>query len=325
MSDLISVIIPVYNTTEALEACVRSVLQQQYRHFEIILVDDGSTDGSASICDTLAQHHDCISVVHLKHAGSSAARNAGLRIAKGRYIAFADSDDEVDASYLSTLYDIMKSESADLACVSYQIVAKGSTPEPIDGNAEVMNFGPKDAVSHLLYQNKLDSSQCCKLYRKEVIDGIWFDESVEVYEDLLFVYLVMCRCLKVSWSNRKLYFYHKGSDGLMDSTSVQNTDAFVVMDKIRQHIRHSQWGAEMMGAIDNRTISVSFNILKLIASSQRKGGSVNTGVETLCWQNILNLRSGNFFDPHVRLKNKFGVIVSLFGKCFTKACFSRIY
>lgn len=315
MSDLISVIIPVYNSETSIDTCLASVLSQTYSNYEIILADDGSTDSSSLICDKYAETNTAIKVLHQENAGPSAARNAGLSIAKGDYITFVDSDDEIATNYLESLLDIIKNGS-DVAAVSYQIVGKGQSPQLDKSNADLKIFDSKSAVSSLLYQKELDSSQCFKLFRKEILEGIAFPTDIRVYEDLYFIYKVYSRCKKISWAERRLYYYHKEDNGQMDSVSPMVKDAFIVMDRIKGEI--NQKYPELNKAIDNRTISVSFNILKLLARS----GRTNPEVEDICWENIKRYRFSNFFDNNVRLKNKIGVIASLFGKNVLSKCFS---
>lgn len=111
----ISVIVPVYKVQEFLPACLASLTGQTFRDFELILVDDGSPDECGALCDAWAGRDGRIRVIHKQNGGLSSARNAGLEIARGRYIAFVDSDDLVTADYLETLYNAIIREKADMA------------------------------------------------------------------------------------------------------------------------------------------------------------------------------------------------------------------
>lgn len=317
MSDLISVIIPAYNSEETLGSCLASIFRQTYSNLEIILIDDGSTDATPQICDTFAKENPFVEVIHLaKNGGPSNARNTGLTHATGKYISFIDSDDEILPTYFETLLEIAKEYDSDISAVSYQIIKSGKTPKQVYDRTNIVSFDKESAISDLLYQKNLDSSQCCKLFKREVLENVYFPEQYKVYEDLLFIYKAFCQSKKICWTNRKHYIYHKQADGQMDSVSPTTTDAFDVMDEIRKDIQKSLPALE--GAIDNRTISVSFNILKLIYRS----GKRNEAIESICWKNIRHLRRGNFFDTNVRLKNKIGILISLFGANFTRLIFS---
>lgn len=117
--ELVSVIVPVYQVREYLMECVQSIQEQTYTELEIILVDDGSTDGSEEICDKCVINDKRINVIHQKNQGLSVARNNGLRHAKGRLIAFVDADDVVDGRYIEVLYEILAKYEADIAVCDY--------------------------------------------------------------------------------------------------------------------------------------------------------------------------------------------------------------
>ena len=343
MREVISVIIPAYNSESTLESCVASVLDQTYRETEIVIVDDGSVDGTLKMGNRLSSIYNNVRVESIKHAGPSAARNAGLRLARGRYIAFVDSDDRIHPEYLATLHSLMLEHGADISAVTYQMVAsnkfsastkpsasntlsasnKPSAYKQIcanDSKADVRVYSSAEAVADLLYQKHLDSSQCCKLFRRKLIEGLCFPEDCRVYEDLLFVYQAFCRSEKIVWTDKQMYYYHKTAVGQMDSVSPCVTDAFEVMERIRKDL--SSRYPTLSHAIDNRTISVSFNILKLMAVSHETRH--DEGIEHRCWDNIRSLRFANFFDPNVRIKNKVGVLLSLFGCRFTMSVFSIV-
>ena len=310
MAATISIIIPVFNAESTLGACVSSILAQTFRDYEVILVDDGSSDRSADICHSLCREHSNFKALQIAHSGPSAARNAGIDATTGQYITFIDSDDEVDSRYLQTMLDIITRHDADVAALSYQIVARGSKPKPVDHDAPIRLFDNREAVTDLLYQNHLDSSQCFKLIRRSLLYGIRFPEQYRVYEDLLFIYNVYSRCRKVAWTDRKMYFYHKEAAGQMDSVCPQVDDALHIVDDIRNDLSVRFPGSQLLKAIDNRTISISFNLLKRIAQHHIS----NPEIEKRCWDNILDYRLENLLDRNVRIKNKVGVLLSYLGK-----------
>ena len=114
MEELISIIVPVYNVEKYLEKCVDSIINQTYKNIEIILVDDGSKDNSGKICDIIKEKDERIKVIHKQNGGLSDARNAGLKIAKGTYIGFVDSDDYIAEDMYQTLYSLSKEKNADI-------------------------------------------------------------------------------------------------------------------------------------------------------------------------------------------------------------------
>lgn len=171
---MISVIVPVYNTKEYLERCVNSLLTQTYQDMEIILVDDGSTDGSGEICDRFAEREERIRAFHKENGGSSSARNLGIDNAKGDYIGFVDSDDYVDADMYERLYD---------AVCEYHVYAAqiGRDETDADGNVlpdicvppERDEFIAPEKFMEELLMHRGDCSFCTKLIRREM----FFKES----------------------------------------------------------------------------------------------------------------------------------------------------
>ena len=117
----VSVIVPVYNASKYLEACIESILNQNNKSFELLLIDDGSTDSSGEICDCFAIKDDRIKVIHKSNGGVSSARNIGLEMAKGKWLAFVDSDDTVDKEYL-TISD--ESKDSDIIEKGYKVIGK---------------------------------------------------------------------------------------------------------------------------------------------------------------------------------------------------------
>lgn len=116
--ELISIIVPVYKVEEYIDECVKSLINQTYNNIEIVLVDDGSPDKCGNICENYKRTDNRIVVLHKENGGLSDARNAGMRIAKGKYFVFVDSDDFVSNNYIEILYDIIKKNNADIGFAS---------------------------------------------------------------------------------------------------------------------------------------------------------------------------------------------------------------
>lgn len=187
---MISVIIPVYNTAARLEACYRSIAAQTLPDWECILVDDGSTDTSGLLCDGFAAGDTRVKVIHQENRGVSAARNRGLELACGEYIAFVDSDDTVALTYLETLHAAMVSMDADLAvCGMGSVGISGSRQAAVPSKKSVfqLDAGHIDDLLELECLHLL-SGPVVKLYKKGIItdNSIHFDEAKDYGEDLLF-------------------------------------------------------------------------------------------------------------------------------------------
>ena len=165
MNCLISVIVPVYNVSNYLERCVQTLIKQTYGNLEIILVDDGSTDGSSKLCDKIAKSDNRIKVIHKENGGLSSARNAGLDAAQGEYISFIDSDDSIHLYFYNVLLKVMNETDADIVqCemlrVPEQKVAGGVLPE-----CSVIEFTGEEAIKEF-YKSKITvfKSSCNKLF-----------------------------------------------------------------------------------------------------------------------------------------------------------------
>ena len=180
----LSVIVPVYNSAPYLQECIDSILTQNFTDFELLLVDDGSTDESARICDSYAESDERIRVFHKKNGGVSSARNVGLREARGEYITFVDADDYVTESFLEHLLCV----DSDLTVTG---VAKFGAVEGSVAFNEFCTFGLSELPSHWYPSNQicyLYHYPVCKLYRSRVIhdNQLRFDERLSFSEDLCF-------------------------------------------------------------------------------------------------------------------------------------------
>ena len=163
----ISIIIPVYNTEQFLPACLRSVLNQTFTDFEIIIVDDGSTDRSGLIADGYAQKDARIRVIHKENGGLSDARNVGLTHATADIIGYVDADDEIRPNMLQVMYDAMQSHKADIVVCGYYKVWPRKVQE-VDAVSRPGDYDSNTALEWLL-TDKVNPAACNKLYRRKVL------------------------------------------------------------------------------------------------------------------------------------------------------------
>lgn len=215
----VSVIIPVYNVEQYLERCVQSVMRQTYSNLEVILVNDGSTDGSLSVCKKLQEKYPEIIIVDKPNGGLSSARNAGIRIATGDYIAFLDSDDWVAPDCYEYLLGLSVANEADVADVGiYQVRSEHDQIPKTEEKIEV--YCGNDILEHYLYrgmseQNGAPYSACRKLYRRDLFkdDTESFTEGT-INEDICFNYRILRKCRKTAVSNQIKYFYYQGESSI---------------------------------------------------------------------------------------------------------------
>ena len=150
---LISVIVPVYNVKEYLNTCVESILNQTHENLEVILVDDGSTDGSGEICDSYAKTDTRVQVLHTTNGGQAAARNRGIEVCKGEYLTFIDSDDSMEPELIETLYLAQKKSGANLVSCRWRNVYEDGRIERSSGQTNgSVTVGKEEALRRMLYQ-----------------------------------------------------------------------------------------------------------------------------------------------------------------------------
>ena len=209
MSELISVIVPVYNAADTVERCARSLFEQTYANYELIFVDDGSKDGSAEILDKLAQDRKRMKVIHQENAGAAAARNIGINKSSGDYICFVDSDDIVSPNYLRKMHGVIEVSKADIACVQYATNRDIGFELITDG---VTVYDSKMAIDSLLKMD-IKNGPVAKLFKRDVVGKIRMPDS-PVAEDLAFNYKVFKRAERIAVNNSVLYSYNVKANSL---------------------------------------------------------------------------------------------------------------
>lgn len=201
---MVSIIVPVYNSQAYLHDCVESLLAQSYQNIEILLANDGSDDQSGAICDRYAAKDSRVRVLHLPHAGVSSARNAALQMAKGRYVAFVDSDDWVSPDFFASMRSAMIKEKAELAVCKMQVVRKRRRVRTSYTQKQYV-IAESEVYSALLDQ-KIGGFACNKLFLREMIlQG--FDPDLQVSEDFVFCAAYAKQVRRTVVLARHLYFY----------------------------------------------------------------------------------------------------------------------
>lgn len=211
---MISIIVPVYNSQKHLQRCVDSILSQDFKDYELLLIDDGSTDASSVICDDYASVNSNVRVVHQTNAGASAARNKGIKESQGEYITFIDSDDYISKSYLSD-FDVL--HAYDFQIQGFTLTYADNRDETVVKPQTTTELSVK-AIIEDSELNGLIRGPVCKLFKRSILkeQKIRFPEDISYGEDAIFVkeYLLHCTksCLAISKSN---YIYtHETSSSL---------------------------------------------------------------------------------------------------------------
>lgn len=236
---MISVIIPVYNTDKFLKKCLDSIINQTYIDFEVIMVDDGSTDNSANICKSFVNKDSRFKYFYKENGGSSSARNLGLRKAKGDYVAFIDSDDYIDSDYLEVLSEGCK-DGYDIIQCGMRLVRKGIASELVPSENEYHNIESIMLILKREYPIFLFQVVHTKLYRRAFIEKcrVEFDESVSKSEDCLFNTYLLPNVSSVKTIQAAKYNYCQDnsflSKQIMDYSKIyQNIRVGIITAKIR--------------------------------------------------------------------------------------------
>lgn len=236
--ELISVIVPVYNVRTYLEKCFDSVAGQSWRNLEIILVDDGSTDGSGELCEELAGRDSRVRVIHKKNGGLGSARNAGIDAAKGEILSFVDSDDWIEGGMYDTMTEIMHRENAQIiACGIKRVSEAGTVSYYQDNLEERVVYSREEALIELPKNERLSNSMCNKLFRRETIEGLHINEQI-FYEDNPFTPQCIARAERVAYTAEPFYCYFERSGSISrKSFSVREFDR-VTADRMRLDFYH---------------------------------------------------------------------------------------
>ena len=203
---MITIIIPMYNAKLYIEKCVESIIQQTYNNIEIIIVDDGSTDGSKTLCDELVQKDSRIHVIHKPNGGVSSARNRGLEVAKGENVMFVDADDYLKPDLCDKL--LAKIEEADLVIGGYEQVTKAGSIMCCIQDSVIDLRENLDEYFEEVFEKNAFNSPFAKLYKKEILGKQKFQEDIALGEDFLFNLEYMRKCHKVAVVNTASYIYN---------------------------------------------------------------------------------------------------------------------
>lgn len=255
----ISIIVPVFNAAKYLGQCIQSIQSQTYSDFELLLIDDGSTDLSGEICDFFAGKDERIKVYHKDNSGVSATRNFGIDKALGEYIGFADADDQLEPDTLKLAMEKLTISACEVVVFGYGIYSETKTGT-ICKSAEVVNDIPK-----------LAGYVWNKLYSKNLIGKVRFDESLKLFEDEEFNSRVLCSTDKISYVKSPLYKYYYRNESASNNIFIQQ---FVPLMKL---------------ALDWR--------LRLISHLSLKGKSYFEDINVLNLNYIMAILS-NIFSPY---------------------------
>lgn len=228
---LISVIVPVYNVSKYLDRCIMSIVRQNYKNIEILLIDDGSTDDSGTKCDDWGKKDHRIKVLHKQNGGLSSARNVGICNMTGEYVMFVDSDDIISQDIVSVLYMACIKHNADISICDVVHVFDENIPS-FQCEESTIEYTAEDAICEMWYQTSFLPSAWAKLYKREIFQGIRFTEG-RLYEDIDIMHEVFWKSQKIVFTDAKLYGYvHREGSITTKAFSKKDLDILIIVKKM---------------------------------------------------------------------------------------------
>lgn len=292
MKPLISIVVPVYNVENYILKCLNSLIKQNYKQIEIILVDDGSTDESGKICDEFKEKDDRIRVFHKKNGGLSSARNYGIKKAKGDIIAFVDSDDYVKDVFVLDLYRGMQAGNADIVICGYN--NEKPKNETISG---------KEATVRLLTkQENIDIISWNKLYKKKLFtdNNIFFPEGKK-HEDTLTTYKLMSKAKKVTYIDESLYIYVERKGSITASEKIE--ERLLMREKAaKEAVEYLENDKDLKAAAEVGLLWAKYNFLNYALKNEI---DEKYEKETLGWleQNVANYKNNKYMTTKLKTYN----------------------
>lgn len=302
--ELISIIVPVYNVEKYLSHTIESIIRQTYSDFEILLIDDGSTDSSGKICDELKQKDERIFVYHKKNGGLSDARNYGISKAKGKYLTFVDSDDLLYDDYIEHLYYLIKKYNTRISIASMEII-----PSNLSGinNYYEKEISKIDALDRMLCDNEFGVSVCAKLFDKKLFDEISFPID-KLYEDNGTTYKLFDLCDTICYSNKKIYKYYKRQNSITNCKF--NRKKLSLLEFSDEMARYLSKYPELELAVEKKLIESRFSILRQVVDSK----PFDKEVYIECKKFIFDNKKYIFKNHKSNIRQKLAFLLLIFGK-----------
>lgn len=309
MNPLVSVVIPVYNVESYLHECVTSVVEQTYTNIEIILVDDGSTDSSGTLCDEFALSDSRICVFHKKNGGLSDARNYGIRRSHGSLISFIDSDDYVSPDYIMHLYQALVRGKTDIATTSICIFREGKPPkEHKRDTAEFHVYDACEALEDMLYMRHLEPNAFPKIYKKELFDTIQYPVG-KLYEDIATTTKLIDKAGKIAYLGENDYYYRIRPNSIQTASfNPKKLDLLDQLNVVKSIVQTKYLSA--INAYYSKEQSALFNLYMNISPDDTKEMlEIASGL----WNGIKKNRISVLKDKEARPDAKIASLLSFLG------------
>ena len=241
MNDLVTVIIPIYNAESFLERCIKSIINQTYVKLQILLINDGSTDGSIFICKKYKEKDNRIEIIDKTNSGVSNSRNIGIENAIGQYITFVDSDDYLENTMIEKLLLAMKNNNVDIVSCRFFYEKNLHKFKSTTINEKI--FTNNEFIIEILKENSIIGSLWGKLYRKELFNKIKLNENLKICEDLDLLLRMSDYIQRAYIINECLYNYYINENSVTNSSNIDKFDdeLFVLESNIRKNNQYLKW------------------------------------------------------------------------------------
>lgn len=306
----VCLVVPVFNAARYIDECLQSIASQSFRNIRIIVIDDGSTDGSVEKIENFCQADDRFFLVKAPHAGVSAARNLGIEMAAEHYIGFVDADDCLHPGAIKRMTDTLYETSSQVCIASFE---RGQDFVPHKQKPSIpLVFDYSTAMRHALYQRYIMNAPWGMLMERSLLgDDIRFREGIR-YEDLDAFYRFYEKASRITFLRETLYFYRQAPGSFMQTWSQDRLDVLDVTDRMAEYMRVNH--PELHRAALDRRFSAHFNmLLEMLKLHVRDPHPVRR-----CLKTIHAGRANAITDPRVRIKNKLGALASFGGTGFLK-------
>lgn len=257
---LVSIIVPIYNAEKYLDSCIQSVLRQTYTNWELILIDDGSTDKSGRIAEEYGFADERITVFHQKNLGVSLARNQGIDGATGNYVVFLDADDELIEDCLAKTVNIAEETNAD--------VVAGRSCENQELFQDRIIWTGAEALENSLKDHLFTYSACAKLIRREFIGKTRFTPDIRINEDSYFVFQLLCKQNVFVLTNDVIYFYRANSESSSRTVFSEKYFDILKVSDLKYKKIEEQF-PQMHDLAKNMLLKARMNVLRILAVRTR--------------------------------------------------------
>jgi len=308
---LISIVVPAYNIEPWIGECLRSLAAQTYRNIEVVVVDDESTDGTATAAEAFCKTDSRFRLIKASHGGLSATRNKGVEATGGDWLLFIDGDDCLEPWGAEMLMQTALSLGTDVTIGNMYRGKDYHTGKRPEAETEVWDYD--ETMTKALYQHLLINHAWGSLMRRHLVtDNGGFREGI-IYEDLDSFYRFYEQAGRIAWTSAPLYFYRRTPGSILDTWKPQRLDVLDVTDRLLAFMEERH--PELVRAAEDRRFSAHFNMLVLML---KLGINDDKALER-CRKVIKEYRAGTLADPNVRMKNKLGALASYAGDGLIKA------